>query len=78
MYLRIISVDESLFAGEVSKASFPGVMGSFQVLNAHAPLISTLQKGIISYETKKGTGTCAVAGGVLKVLDNKIVVLAEI
>lgn len=77
MYLEIITPDKKVFAGEVNSATFPGTKGSFQVLTNHAPLISTLAKGTVTYVTKQGPQTLVVEGGVVEVLNNKISVLAE-
>ena len=77
MLLEIITPDKSIFKGEVESATFPGSEGSFQVLNNHAPLISSLEKGKITYRTSSGEFDVMVNGGVVEVLKNKIVVLAE-
>ncbi|MCC9166062.1 ATP synthase F1 subunit epsilon [Pontibacter harenae] len=77
MYLEIITPDKKVFAGEVDAAQFPGTNGSFEVLNSHAPLISTLDKGSIRITTKSGSELYTVDGGVVEVLNNKIIVLAE-
>lgn len=78
MYLEIVTPDEKIFEGEVVTATFPGTDGSFQVLNNHAPLISTLGFGDLRYtEDKKKEEVLSVDGGVVEVLDNKVVVLAE-
>ena len=78
MYLEIITPDKKVFNGEVDSATFPGTKGSFQVLNNHAPLISTLAQGKITYVSKaEGTHHLQVDGGVVEVLNNKISVLAE-
>ena len=45
MYLEIISPEKTLFKGEVKSILFPGTYGDFQVLNNHAPIVSTLTKG---------------------------------
>ena len=45
MYLEIISPEKTLFKGEVESVLFPGTYGDFQVLNNHAPIVSTLTKG---------------------------------
>lgn len=47
MILEIVSPESKLFHGEVNSVSLPGVEGSFQVLNQHAPIVSTLKEGII-------------------------------
>lgn len=78
MFLEIITPDKKVFEGEVESATFPGSKGSFQVLTNHAPLISTLAKGKITYVRKpEGTKNLEVDGGVVEVLNNKITVLAE-
>ncbi|QCR23275.1 ATP synthase F1 subunit epsilon [Pontibacter sp. SGAir0037] len=77
MYLEIITPDKKVFAGEVEAAQFPGTNGSFEVLNSHAPLVSTLERGRLRITTKQGQEFFTVDGGVVEVLNNKIIVLAE-
>ena len=57
MYLEILSAEEKIFSGEVDSIIFPGSEGQFQVLNNHAPIISSLSSGKIDYieKTKKHT-----------------------
>lgn len=78
MLLEIITPDNKLFEGEVKAVTLPGIDGSLGILDKHAPLISALGKGIIeiteSGNTKK---TFQVNGGVVEVLKNKVIVLAE-
>ena len=45
MYLEIITPEQTLFKGDVESVLFPGSHGDFQVLNNHAPIVSTLTKG---------------------------------
>ncbi|MBW7868229.1 MAG: F0F1 ATP synthase subunit epsilon [Brumimicrobium sp.] len=47
MKLEVITPEKKLFNGEVDAVQFPGVDGSFQVLNGHAPIISALKEGKI-------------------------------
>jgi len=47
MYLEIISPEATIFSGEVSSVSVPGIEGSFQMLNNHAPIVSSLKKGTV-------------------------------
>jgi F-type H+-transporting ATPase subunit epsilon len=47
MLLEIVSPEASLFKGEITSVSVPGVDGSFQILNNHAPIVS-LFKGTVS------------------------------
>lgn len=77
MYLEIITPDKKVFAGEVEAAKFPGTNGSFEVLDLHAPLISTLDRGQVRITTNAGQEFFTVDGGVVEVLNNKIIVLAE-
>jgi len=77
MYLEIVTPDQKVFEGEVISATFPGSDGSFQVLNNHAPLLSTLKKGTVAYKDKKNEFEVIIDGGVVEVLNNKVIVLAE-
>ena len=77
MHLEIITPDKSVFDGEVDSATFPGSKGSFQVLNNHAPIISTLQPGKVSYKKNGAETEMLVNGGIVEVLNNNITLLAE-
>jgi len=77
MHLEIITPDQKYFEGEVDSAIFPGSKGSFQVLENHAPIISSLGKGELSYRNKEIESRVTVEGGVVEVLNNKIIVLVE-
>ena len=77
MLLEIVTPDQKVFEGEVNAVTFPGNNGEFQVLNSHAPLISSLGKGAVRIQTTGKNEEITIDGGVVEVLDNKIVVLAE-
>ena len=77
MHLEIITPDKRVFEGEVESATFPGTDGSFQVLKDHAPLISSLSKGDLVYKNNEGIHSLVVDGGVVEVLNNNVIVLAE-
>lgn len=77
MHLTIITPDRQVFDGEVEAATFPGSDGSFQVLNNHAPLVSSLGKGSVIYRGSSGEDSVVIEGGVVEVLKNNITVLAE-
>ncbi|GAB3327103.1 ATP synthase F1 subunit epsilon [Marivirga atlantica] len=77
MYLEIITPEKEVFKGSVHSATFPGSDGAFQVLTDHAPLISSLAKGELSYVQDKSEASMMVEGGVVEVLNNTITVLAE-
>ncbi|MCX2451196.1 MULTISPECIES: ATP synthase F1 subunit epsilon [Pedobacter] len=77
MTLEILTPDKKVFEGEVTAVTVPGTMGSFQILHDHAPIISTLEDGPVIVKTNTGTQTFNIKGGVVEVLKNKIIVLAE-
>ena len=81
MFIEVVTPDEKIYEGEVESATFPGSDGSFQVLNNHAPMISTLGKGdmkLVRLEEKKLKEThMLIEGGLVEVLNNKVTVLAE-
>jgi len=77
MHLEIVTPEKKIFEGEVSIATFPGADGSFQVLNDHAPLISLLKKGSVVYKSKEAKGEIKITGGVVEVLKNKVILLAD-
>jgi len=78
MKLEIITPDRSVFTGEVNLVQLPGIDGSFEILNNHAPLISVLKKGNIKIKDDQGTEQFfEVNGGVVEVLKNKVLILAE-
>jgi len=77
MHLEIITPDKTLFNGNVDAATFPGSKGSFQVLNNHAALISSLEKGTVTLKQEKQIREIPINGGIVEVLKNNIIVLAE-
>jgi len=54
MQLDIITADKNLFSGDVDSVTLPGSKGKFQILNGHAALISSLEKGQITVQSKEG------------------------
>jgi len=77
MHLEIITPEKKIFEGDVTIVTFPGSDGSFQVMNDHAPLVSLLKDGQVVYKTKESTEQIAITGGVVEVLKNKVIVLAD-
>ena len=69
--------EKKVFEGEVTIATFPGSDGSFQIMNDHAPLISLLKDGVVEYKSKDATNQVKITGGVVEVLNNKVVLLAD-
>jgi F-type H+-transporting ATPase subunit epsilon len=78
--VEIITPDSTIFTGDnVTLVQLPGIDGSFEVMNNHAPLISVLRKGKIKVIVKgeKVEQFFDIKGGVIEVLNNKVLVLAE-
>ena len=79
MKLEIITPEKALFKGEVESLSVPGSKGRFMILHNHAPIISMLDKGLITYSPggyeKK---SIQIEGGVVEVKKNKIIILADL
>ncbi len=78
MNVEIINPDKLIFKGEASLVQLPGKDGSFEILNNHAPLISILAKGKVKIiNSDKETEFYEIGGGLIEVLKNKILILAE-
>ncbi len=77
LHLEIITPDQQVYQGEVKSATFPGTLGTFQVLKGHAPIISSLGKGPLVYVNQEGSHEMQIDGGVVEVLKDQITVLAE-
>ena len=77
MNVEIITPDKSLFNGEATEVSLPGIDGSLGILDRHAPLISALKMGVVKVKTGNGEESFSIKGGVAEVLNNKLIILAE-
>jgi F-type H+-transporting ATPase subunit epsilon len=77
MFLEIITPEKKIFEGEVSSVLVPGGKGRFQMLDKHAAIISTLINGQVKVKTASGESSFDVKGGVVEMLQNKVIILAE-
>lgn len=78
MKLEIYTPDKTVFEGEIDSVTVPGTSGSFEVLKGHAPIISTLENGNVIVRASDKTGsTFSIKGGVVEVLQDKVIVLAD-
>ncbi len=78
MQLEIITPEKKVFEGEVNSVLFPGTNGKFEILNNHAPIISTLTKGQVRViDNNNKTELFDINGGVIEMQNNKIIVLAD-
>jgi F-type H+-transporting ATPase subunit epsilon len=91
MHLEIVSPEATLFSGEVTSVTVPGVTGEFEMLNNHAPIISLLKEGNVKIngnitlgedveklfnKTDKGFWL-PISSGTIEMKDNKVIVLAD-
>ncbi len=75
--LKIVSPEKLEFDDYVDSVKVPGVMGNFEILDNHAPIISVLQKGIVEYATKDGKEQLNVSGGFVEVQKNEVSLCVE-
>lgn len=79
MHLEIITPDKEIFKGEVRSVNVPGSSGSFEVLENHAPIISTLEEGKVRVVDSQGKEVFVdLVGGVIEAKNNKLIILARL
>lgn len=78
MILDVISPERTLVHAAVEAVELPGTKGRFEVLKDHAPLISSLEKGVIAYRNGEGTDKVAISSGFVEVNDNHVVACVEL
>jgi F-type H+-transporting ATPase subunit epsilon len=77
LILSIVTPEKQLVADEVDQVNVPGTEGDLGILYDHAPLLTNLRSGQLSYEKDGETVALVVSGGYLEVTDNRVTVLAE-
>ncbi|MEY5068864.1 MAG: hypothetical protein RLZ47_726 [Bacteroidota bacterium] len=78
MKLEIYTPDQTVFEGDINSVTVPGTAGAFEVLKDHAPIISTLESGKVIVRTSDNqANTFHIKGGVVEVIQNKVIVLAD-
>lgn len=78
MNLEIVTPDKTVFEGEAQLVQLPGLDGSFEILNHHMPMIAGLAKGKVKVvDNDKKENFFEINGGVLEVVDNKVMILAQ-
>jgi len=79
MHIEILTPEKKLYSGTAYGIQLPGISGSFEVLDKHAPLVSALGKGNIKILLDKSgkSSNYTIAGGFVEVLNNNVSVLVE-
>ena len=79
MRIEILTPERKLFSGDAYGVQLPGISGSFEVLEKHAPMVSALGKGAVKILLDK-TGKSSsykINSGFFEVLNNQVSVLVE-
>ena len=76
--LKIVSPEKIEYDGVVESVLVPGSMGQFEILDNHAPIISTLQKGVVEYATQEGKVSLNILGGFVEVQKNQVSLCVEL
>jgi F-type H+-transporting ATPase subunit epsilon len=80
MELEILTPERKLFSGNVYGIQLPGISGSFEVLEKHAPLVSALGAGnvkVLNDKSGNNNTIYKINGGFMEVINNRVVVLVE-
>ena len=77
LILSIVTPEKQLVSEEVDQVNVPGTEGDLGILHDHAPILTLLRAGQLSYEKEGETIVLVVSGGYLEVTDNRVTVLAE-
>jgi len=75
--LEIVTPDKPIFNEVIESVTIPGTLGSFQILQNHAPLISTFDVGVLTIKSGSEPAYFSTSGGTIEVNDNKVLVLAD-
>jgi F-type H+-transporting ATPase subunit epsilon len=75
--LEIVTPEKKIVETEAEIVNVPTASGEAGILPNHAPLISALKPGILSYTNRGATERIAIGGGFLEVNHDKVSVLAD-
>ncbi len=92
MHLEIVTPEATLFSGDVTSVTVPGINGEFQMLENHAPIVSLLQEGQVKIaghlnieeefagrfsQSADGKTVLPIRSGTVELKNNKVIVLAD-
>lgn len=77
MKLEIISPEKTVFSGEVESVTLPGAIGSFTILENHAPIVSSLDNGKVIYKNNGEENELLIKGGFVEVKNNIVLVCID-
>lgn len=76
--LEIVTPEKKVFDETVDTVTVPTATGEVGILPNHAPLISSLKPGILSYSNQGATERMVISGGFIEVNSNKVSILADV
>lgn len=76
--LRIITPDRIFYEGEASMVEFNTTEGEIGILKGHIPTTVIISPGILSIQEKEGEKQAALHAGFAEILQDKVVIMAEI
>lgn len=76
--LKVVTPDEVVFEGAAVSITVPAALGYMGILVNHAPFLSTIGRGNLSFRDAAGTTrVMTIEGGFLEVLKNRVLVLTD-
>ena len=75
--LSIVTPEKKVFDAEVEAVTIPTASGEVGLLANHAPIVSALRPGILSYTLKGSVEKMVIAGGFVEMNNNKVSVLTD-
>ena len=76
--LKVVTPDGVAFQGRTISVVAPGTLGYLGILKNHAPLVTSLEKGNLTYKDEAGSPhTIKIEGGFLEVRNNRVLVLTD-
>lgn len=76
--LVVLTPEKTVLDVKVSKVTLPASKGQFMVLYNHAPVITSLEDGLIIYESEGALAKLSILGGFAEVNENVVTICAEI
>lgn len=76
--LEIVTPEKKVLDETVDSVTIPTLNGEIGILSSHAPLISALKSGVLTYTKGGATEKMVVSGGFVEVGSDKVSVLTDI
>ena len=78
LVIKVVTPEEVFYEGPTTSVVAPGTVGYLGVLKNHAPLVTTLSKGNLTFKSGEGSvKSFKIEGGFLEVFKNRVLVLTD-